>query len=410
MTTDNGIRIGMVGCGHRGIVGFLRSLKEIGRAGAVVALCDPNPKRLAYAAAFLGEAGCRTFTDTEAFLKCPGLTTVIIAVPDYLHKEIALRAFAQGRNVVCEKPMATTIADCQAMIDARGPRQLRVAFNFRHNALARQIKEIVASGVIGNVLQVELSDVVSWQHGADYFRRWHRLQSQSGGLLVHKSVHSFDAVNWWLDDHPETVFAHGRKSFYVPALQKGERCSTCAAAGECPFHVDLNNDLPGQTAGIDGFYREMYIKAEQHDGYIRDTCVFHRDNTINDTYQVLVRYRRGSLFSYNAVFYAPYEDRKGSIQGDHGRIDFSRAKGEIRVTSGPDKNEDMIHRIVSDTAGHADADVSLMRSLFEPDDLAKGQATAEDGYWSVAIAAGASASIESRQVVTLPPIHQSARA
>lgn len=404
MKKSDDIRIGMIGCGHRGIVGFLRSLKEIGRAGHVVALCDPNPKRLDFAANFLGEAHCLKFTDTDQFLKCPGLTTVIVAVPDYLHRDLVVRAFAEGKNVVCEKPMATTIADCRAMIEARGQRELRVAFNFRHHAMASMIKEIVSSGAIGKVLQVELSDIVSWQHGADYFRRWHRLQKQSGGLLVHKSVHSFDAVNWWLDDHPDTVCAHACKSFYVPSRQKGERCSLCPAKAECKFYVDLNQDLPGQVAGIDGFYREMYLKAEPHDGYIRDTCVFHRENTINDTYHALVRYQRGALFSYSAVFYAPYEDRRGSIQGDQGRIDFSRAKGELRITSGPGSKPEEIRKITSDTAGHADADVSLMRSLFEPNAGDVCRATAEDGYWSVAIAAGANESIARGAEVILPRI------
>ena len=389
----NDIKIGMIGCGHRGIVGFLRSLKEIGQGKSVVALCDPNPKRLEFSAQFLGESGCRTFTDVDQFLQCPGLDTVIVAVPDYLHKDIVVRAFAAGKNVVCEQPMATTLTDCRTMIEARGSRQFRVAFNFRHHALARKVKAILESGVIGRVLEVHVSDIVSWQHGADYFRRWHRLYDKSGGLLVHKSVHSFDVVNWWLEDQPKAVSAQASKLFYVPVRQKGERCSLCTAKAECPFYVDLNQDLPGQMAGIDGFYRQMYLEAEQHDGYIRDTCVFHRDNTVNDTYHVLVRYQGAALFSYSSVFYAPYEDNTGSIQGELGRIDYSRSRGEVTVTSGPEQKEKVTYQITSDTAGHADADVSLMRSIFEPDESGSAQATAEDGFWSVAIASGANESL-----------------
>lgn len=402
MNHGNDIRIGLVGCGHRAIVGFLRSLKEIGRARHVVALCDPNPQRLNYAAAFLGEPECRKCGDIDELLECPGLTTVIVAVPDYLHKDIVLRAFARGKDVVCEKPMATTIEDCRAMLEARGERQLRMAFNFRHHALSRKVKELIASGTVGRVLHVDMADIVSWQHGADYFRRWHRLKDRSGGLLVHKSVHSFDAVNWWLADRPRTVLGQSAKLFYLPHKQKGERCSSCAASTECGFYVDLTRDLPGQVAGIEGFYRQMYLEAEPYDGYIRDTCVFHRDNTVHDTYHTLVRYRGGALLTYSAVFYAPFEDRRGSIQGDAGRIDFSRAKGEVRVTAGPGGGCDALHRIFSDTAGHADADVSLMRSLFEPEQGVCAEATAEDGYWAVAVAAGANEAIAKGREVTLP--------
>lgn len=396
------IRVGLIGCGHRGIVGFLGALKKIGRAGHVAALCDSNPKRLDFAAGFLGSADCARFTDVDQVLQHPGLTTVIIAVPDYLHKELVLKAFARGKDVVCEKPMATTLADCRAMIEARGRRKLRMAFNFRNHELAMKVKEVLASGQIGRVLQADMADVVSREHGADYFRRWHRLQEQSGGLLVHKSVHSFDAVNWWLEDRPETVTAQAGKAFYVPSRQKGERCATCVAKSECPCYVDLNQDLAGQVAGIDGFYRQMYLEAEAFDGYIRDTCVFHRANTINDTHHVLVRYRQGALFSYSAVFYAPYEDRKGSIQGDCGRIEFSRLKGEVRVQAASGTGDEVVHRLSSDTRGHADADVNLVRSLFEPDGAAEAQATAEDGYWAVAVAACANESVAKQREIQVP--------
>ena len=46
-------------------------------------------------------------------------------------------------------------------------------------------------------------------HGADYFRRWHRDKKNSGGLLVHKSSHHFDLVNWWIGDVPARVYARG---------------------------------------------------------------------------------------------------------------------------------------------------------------------------------------------------------
>lgn len=52
------------------------------------------------------------------------------------------------------------------------------------------------------------------QHGADYFRRWHRNKNNSGGLLVHKSTHHFDLVNFWLDTAPDTVYAMGGLRFY----------------------------------------------------------------------------------------------------------------------------------------------------------------------------------------------------
>ena len=63
--------------------------------------------------------------------------------------------------------------------------------------------------VIGEVKAVHFEWMLSTYHGADYFRRWHRDKRNSGGLLVHKSTHHFDLVNFWLNDKPKTVFAFG---------------------------------------------------------------------------------------------------------------------------------------------------------------------------------------------------------
>lgn len=59
--------------------------------------------------------------------------------------------------------------------------------------------------------------LLNTEHGADYFRRWHRDKRNSGGLLVHKSTHHFDLVNFWLNSEPETVYAQGDLRFYGKA-------------------------------------------------------------------------------------------------------------------------------------------------------------------------------------------------
>ena len=76
------------------------------------------------------------------------------------------------------------------------------------------MKELLQSGVIGEVISVHFEWLLDTVHGADYFRRWHRDKRNSGGLMVHKSTHQFDLVNWWLDSTPQTVFGMGGLRFY----------------------------------------------------------------------------------------------------------------------------------------------------------------------------------------------------
>ena len=69
-------------------------------------------------------------------------------------------------------------------------------------------------GAIGTPTAVDFSWVLDTSHGADYFRRWHRERDKSGGLLVHKATHHFDAVNWFVDSYPQRVFCMGELKFY----------------------------------------------------------------------------------------------------------------------------------------------------------------------------------------------------
>lgn len=390
-----------MGCGHRGVGGFLQSLKQINRGEHVVALADPNPVRLAVAKAFLGN-DCKTYGSLKELLSDDNVDTVIVATPDATHADLVCQCLAAGRDVVCEKPMATKIDDCQRMLAARGDRELRVAFNLRYHTVSIKVKEMLASGIIGDVVSVDARDIVGWHHGSDYFRRWHRFQALSGGLLVHKSTHTFDVVNWWLNDKPKRVFARGERLFYRPERQLADRCANCSAQETCPFYVDLSKDIKGQEVAFESFYKKMYLDAEKHDGYVRDACVFDKNSDIPDTYQVNASYSRGAVLSYSSVFYAPFEDRRFSLQGTLGRMEVSKAKQTIDVYFNDDRPE-MHIQIPPESGGHGGADERLMLALFEDEAADISKATAEDGYWSAALAACANDSIQTGLDQQIPP-------
>ena len=141
---------------------------------------------------------------------------VIVTTIDRAHHKYIIRAMELGCDVISEKPMTMDADKCQAILDAikRTGKSLRVTFNYRyapHNSIPRQL---IMDGVIGDVKQVHFEWLLNTKHGADYFRRWHREKRNSGGLLVHKSTHHFDLVNFWLGTKPKQVFCYGDLMFY----------------------------------------------------------------------------------------------------------------------------------------------------------------------------------------------------
>ena len=194
-----------------------------------------------------------------------------------------------------------------------------MTFNYRFSPKHRKIKELLLAGEIGRVTSVDFSWYLDTSHGADYFRRWHRLKSKSGSLWVHKASHHFDLVNWWLDADPVEVSAFGSLQRYG---KRGEfhhtNCRACPDKARCAFHWDITKD-PRLVS--------LYVDCEKADGYLRDGCVFKEDVDIPDTMNAIVRYSTGVTMSYSLNAFMPIEGYRLAFNGTEGRLevrDFER--------------------------------------------------------------------------------------
>ena len=324
-------RFAFVGLGHRA-GGFLAELAGRHAASAAIAgFCDLSAVRMQTQARWLREKfgvdgiPCYPAADFDRMLCEQRPDTVVVTTVDAQHHEFIVRALAAGCDVITEKPMTTDAEKCRLILEAvaRHPeRKVSVAFNYRWAPPNAKVKELLASGVIGNVKSVNLEWLLDVRHGADYFRRWHSEKSQSGGLLVHKSTHHFDLVNWWLDAEPRSVFALGDLMYYgrenavargQEALTRYDRYTGQAAADTDPFRLDL--------AANDRF-KDLYLAAEDETGYIRDRNVFRPGIDIEDNASVLVRYRNGALLTYTLNAFSSREGMRVVFNGDRGRLEY----------------------------------------------------------------------------------------
>ncbi|MFQ9802209.1 MAG: Gfo/Idh/MocA family oxidoreductase [Clostridia bacterium] len=143
------------------------------------------------------------------------------------------------------------------------------------------------SGAIGKVMSVDFQELLDTSHGASYFRRWHRLLDNSGGLLVHKATHHFDIINWLIEQDPVSVYAIGTREFYGnDRRQPGPTCRSCSRRSSCEF------DLKGEENAT---IRELYFDCEDADGYLRDRCPFDSSITMYDNTSLSVQYSGGAL-------------------------------------------------------------------------------------------------------------------
>ena len=319
------LRAALVGTGHRAQT-FSRGLAER-PAHRVAALCDPSPTRMAFHNRALAAAGEPAATEWEPdrftdMLAKEDIDEVVVTTVDAAHDRYIVPALQAGCRVVTEKPMTVDADRCARILDAveATGNSLTVAFNYRFNPVHEKVRALLADGAIGEVLSVHFEWLLDTRHGADYFRRWHREKQRSGGLMVHKSSHHFDLVNWWLGDEPHEVFGYGRLGFYGPeagehhGLRRDyERAHGSAPAADDPFALDLSaNDT----------LRALYLDAEQDDGYLRDRNVFGGPVTIEDDMAVLVRYAHGATMTYHLTAYSPWEGYRVMFNGSAGRLEL----------------------------------------------------------------------------------------
>ena len=337
----------VVGLGSRSRMFTTAVLQDYADRAELVAFCDLNQTRMDYYnqvyAETLGATPVPTYQPDQfdRMIQEQRADTVIVTSIDRTHHRYINRAMELGRDVITEKPMTIDAERCQAILDtvkATG-RSLTVTFNYRYAPRNSTVKELLQAGVIGDVLSVHFEWLLDTVHGADYFRRWHRDKRNSGGLMVHKSTHHFDLVNWWLDSQPETVFAMGDLRFYgrENAEERGvtgfyDRAYGREAAASDPFALKLEENEA---------LRRMYLEAEHEEGYIRDQSVFGDGISIEDDIAVLVRYKNRATMSYHLTAYSPWEGYRIAFNGTRGRLEYevhenSYVSGSDEDTNRPD--------------------------------------------------------------------------
>lgn len=421
------LRYALAGAGHRAqmyvdaIVGAHRDRAEL------VAICEPNPVRAEFHARTVvaaGDAAPRIGgpDELEALIREEKVDRVIICARDDLHAELIVRSLEAGADVVVEKPLtidAPSAARIEAAV-ARTGRQVVLTFNYRYSPRNSTLRQVLQDGEIGEITSIDFSWMLDTNHGADYFRRWHREKKNSGGLLVHKSSHHFDLVNWWLRSQPRRIFASGGLRFY------GAENAAARGLGERPARgTHDDGDLFALDLRKDPRLAELYLDAEQHDGYLRDRDVFSDGITIEDNLALIVDYDSGATLSYSLNAHSPWEGYRVAVNGTLGRAELEVVErgavlageglhpaidpslsGADRVTNLRPEGERLLVQkhwgeayevpILSGTGGHGGGDALLLSDVFvgPSEDPLSRPADWSDGIRSIAVGIAGNRSLE----------------
>lgn len=392
----------LVGTGWRGMFSYVEPLvKEYADCAKLCAVCDINEKRAQFPAKYLG-VDLPGYTDFERMLRDHQPDVVIVTTKDCAHEAYIVKAMEFGCDVISEKPMTTDDKMCASILEAekRTGHRVMVTFNCRFMPFYVKLKELVSGGLVGDVLSVHFEWLLDTSHGADYFRRWHSIRENSGSLLIHKSTHHFDLVNWILNDEPVKVNAFGTRRFYGDDRRPhSERCRDCQYRKNCEFFIDIDKEERG-------LWVPLYKDCEDVDGYIRDRCLFSSAIDIEDSVSVSVKYAKGAVMSYSLTAHSPYECMKLVLNGTEGRLEADTAHNRETIKF-YDRDGQLVNydrtRVKVRPGGHGGSDSAMRDNLFRgfTEDPLNQMADSRAGAMSIGIGIAANKSMAEDRAVYL---------
>lgn len=196
------IKVGILGAGFMGTT-HAQALAKLPNA-KIVGIASRRRERVEKLAK---EVGAAVFDSPEALIESPDVEVVDNTYPTFLHAEYSIAALQQGKHVICEKPMAPTLAEAEAMIAAseESGKHLLVAHVLRFWPEYVALRQVVTSGELGRPLAAQASRLSFFPDWADWIGR----AELSGGPVVDLMIHDFDMLNWLLG-RPKRVTAYGR--------------------------------------------------------------------------------------------------------------------------------------------------------------------------------------------------------
>lgn len=267
---------------------------------------------------------------------------VIITTPDKLHKDPAIAFAKKGYHILLEKPMAVTPEDCKEIVSTckENGVMLAVGHVLRYHPVSVQIKELIDSGIIGDIVHIQHMEPVGFWHFAhSYVRGNWRNEAESTFSLLAKSCHDIDLISYWMGKQRcIKVSSFGSLSHFTKENKPsgaGSRCLDCAVEEGCPYSAQkiyLNKGHFGWPVNVvcsNGVYDiESLTEALKTGPYGR--CVYECDNDVCTNQVVNMEFEGGKTAAFTMMgFTYALGVRSTTIYGTKGEL---RNQGKSHIT------------------------------------------------------------------------------
>jgi len=242
-----------------GTIGQLRAraVRELPHID-LVAVADSNEDAARAAAG--GRAA--VFTDYRALLEQVRIDLAIVSSPVHLHEEMAIHSLAADAHVLCEKPLANSVASCRRILDAaaRQGRQLAVGFNHRYLPAMKYLKQVIDDGIIGHVDHLR---VFGGHDGLRNFRAdWmYKAPMSGGGAMMDVGIHMTDLARFMLGEVTEVYGVASERIWQVAGSEDNALAILKSDAGIPAIFQATWTEWRGYDIHIDAYGDRGMVRA-----------------------------------------------------------------------------------------------------------------------------------------------------
>ena len=343
MTASPPLKLAGIGCGGRTRT-YMALASRFPELYQIAGAADPIAERVDLLEQECGfPSGFRKFSSDRELLSVERFADVaIIGTQDANHAAPAIAAMERGYDLLLEKPIASSLDDIKRIQDAanRLGRKVLVCHVLRYTPFYRKAREIVESGVLGDIVSIHATEGVGrWHQAHSYVRGHWAVTGRATPMIIAKCCHDLDVILWLMGDRCTQVASFGALEYFTPANAPSGaplRCTDgCVHAASCPYDALLYLHKHRAT-----WLSYVYDRAATaSDAEIVDwlsqspwgRCVYHCDNTAVDRQVVAMNFARGGAATLTMT---AFEDgRHLEIFGTRGVL---RGGEAVRAMSGSD--------------------------------------------------------------------------
>ncbi|HEX6135495.1 MAG TPA: Gfo/Idh/MocA family oxidoreductase [Longimicrobiales bacterium] len=341
---ENGVvRAVIIGAGARGNMVFAELMRRQEIGWRVSGVVEPDALRREAFARRHGVAAEHAFGSIDELLAGPRVADVaFICTPDVTHYRICAAVSRAGYDVLLEKPIATSLPDCLALLDVQQTHRNRifVAHVLRYSPFFRTLKEIVASRRYGLVRNIRMTENIGhWHFAHSYVRGNWRRREDTAPIVLTKSSHDLDIIAWLMEqDRPAFVSSFGTLEYFTERNAPPEsaaRCVDCRLRETCrysatKFYVHERGGWPFDVVAPAEAGLEVRRRAIESGPYGR--CVWRCDNDVCDNQTVTIQFESGIHASFGLYALSAENTRRISVLLDDAEIGGDLLHGQLSVT------------------------------------------------------------------------------